>query len=150
MSATTTRMFIDGEVRRPAPDCSGVMTGVVEADVPPGVFNFVLGPRPALGDEIRAHPRTGLMAAIFTCDLGRRTALRRPRAHMGSVNANQTGKLLGAAPPAGAASREHRRIVGGRYPMETLIELPHSTPEPNRPRCRTIARSCLAYRTLVR
>jgi acyl-CoA reductase-like NAD-dependent aldehyde dehydrogenase len=52
----------------PAPStavCSGVLAEcVVEADPPPGVFNFVLGPGPEVGDELAANP--GTQAVAFT------------------------------------------------------------------------------------
>jgi acyl-CoA reductase-like NAD-dependent aldehyde dehydrogenase len=52
----------------PAPStavCSGVLAEcVAEADLPPGVFNFVLGPGPEVGDELAANP--GTQAVAFT------------------------------------------------------------------------------------
>jgi acyl-CoA reductase-like NAD-dependent aldehyde dehydrogenase len=52
----------------PAPStavCSGVLAEcVAEADLPPGVLNFVLGPGPVVGDEIAANP--GTQAVAFT------------------------------------------------------------------------------------
>ena len=52
----------------PAPStavCSGVMAEcVAEADLPPGVFNLVLGPGPEVGDELAANP--GTQAIGFT------------------------------------------------------------------------------------
>jgi succinate-semialdehyde dehydrogenase/glutarate-semialdehyde dehydrogenase len=52
----------------PAPStavCSGVLAAcVAEADLPPGVFNFVLGPGPEVGDELAANP--GTQAVAFT------------------------------------------------------------------------------------
>lgn len=52
----------------PAPStavCSGVLAEcVAEADLPPGVFNFVLGPGPEVGDELAANP--GTQAVGFT------------------------------------------------------------------------------------
>jgi acyl-CoA reductase-like NAD-dependent aldehyde dehydrogenase len=45
--------------------CSGVLAEcVAEADLPPGVFNFVLGPGPEVGDELAANP--GTQAVAFT------------------------------------------------------------------------------------
>jgi len=44
----------------PAPStavCSGLLAEcVAEADLPPGVFNFVTGPGPVVGDELVGHP----------------------------------------------------------------------------------------------
>jgi len=52
----------------PAPStsvCSGLLAEcVAEADLPPGVFNFVLGPGPEVGDELAASP--GTQAVTFT------------------------------------------------------------------------------------
>jgi len=52
----------------PAPStavCSGVLAEcVAEADLPPGVFNMVLGPGPAVGDELAVNP--GTRAVAFT------------------------------------------------------------------------------------
>ena len=52
----------------PAPStavCSGVLAEcVAEADLPPGVFNFVLGPGPEVGDELAAN--RGTQAVAFT------------------------------------------------------------------------------------
>src|ERR671927_16040 len=52
----------------PAPStavCSGLLAEcVTEADLPPGVFNFVLGPGPEVGDELAANP--GTQAVAFT------------------------------------------------------------------------------------
>jgi acyl-CoA reductase-like NAD-dependent aldehyde dehydrogenase len=52
----------------PAPTtavCSSVLADcVVEADLPPGVFNFVLGPGPEVGDELAVNP--GTHAVAFT------------------------------------------------------------------------------------
>jgi acyl-CoA reductase-like NAD-dependent aldehyde dehydrogenase len=52
----------------PAPStavCSGVLAEcVAEADLPPGVFNFVLGPGPEVGDELAVNP--GTQAVAFT------------------------------------------------------------------------------------
>jgi acyl-CoA reductase-like NAD-dependent aldehyde dehydrogenase len=52
----------------PAPStavCSGLLAEcVVEADLPPGVFNFVLGPGPEVGDELAVN--AGTRAVAFT------------------------------------------------------------------------------------
>jgi len=52
----------------PAPStavCSGVLAEcVAEADLPPGVFNMVLGPGPEVGDELAVNP--GTHAVAFT------------------------------------------------------------------------------------
>src|ERR671915_1105264 len=52
----------------PAPStavCSGALAEcIAEADLPPGVFNMVLGPGPVVGDELAANP--GTRAVAFT------------------------------------------------------------------------------------
>jgi succinate-semialdehyde dehydrogenase/glutarate-semialdehyde dehydrogenase len=52
----------------PAPStavCSGVLAEcIAEAELPPGVFNMVLGPGPVVGDELAANP--GTRAVAFT------------------------------------------------------------------------------------
>jgi acyl-CoA reductase-like NAD-dependent aldehyde dehydrogenase len=52
----------------PAPStavCSGLLAEcVAEADLPPGVFNMVLGPGPVVGDELAVNP--GTRAVAFT------------------------------------------------------------------------------------
>jgi acyl-CoA reductase-like NAD-dependent aldehyde dehydrogenase len=52
----------------PAPStavCSGLLAEcIAEADFPPGVFNFVLGPGPEVGDELAVNP--GTQAVGFT------------------------------------------------------------------------------------
>src|SRR5215204_3089440 len=52
----------------PAPStavCSGVLAEcIAEADLPPGVFNMVLGPGPEVGDELAVNP--GTRAVAFT------------------------------------------------------------------------------------
>ncbi len=64
----------------PAPStavCSGLLAEcVAEADLPPGVFNFVLGPGPVVGDEIVAHPGTVAVGFIGSTATGRRIAER--------------------------------------------------------------------------
>jgi acyl-CoA reductase-like NAD-dependent aldehyde dehydrogenase len=57
--------------------CSGLLAEcVAEADLPPGVFNFVLGPGPVVGDEIVAHPGTVAIGFIGSTATGRRIAER--------------------------------------------------------------------------
>ena len=64
----------------PAPSttvCSGLLADcVAEADLPPGVFNFVLGPGPVVGDEIVANPGTVAVGFIGSTATGRRIAER--------------------------------------------------------------------------
>jgi succinate-semialdehyde dehydrogenase/glutarate-semialdehyde dehydrogenase len=64
----------------PAPStavCSGLLAEcVAEADLPPGVFNFVLGPGPVVGDEIVSDPRTAAVGFIGSTATGRQIASR--------------------------------------------------------------------------
>jgi succinate-semialdehyde dehydrogenase/glutarate-semialdehyde dehydrogenase len=49
---------------------------VAEADLPPGVFNFVLGPGSVVGDELVANPGTVAVGFIGSTATGRRIAER--------------------------------------------------------------------------
>src|SRR3954462_9408747 len=64
----------------PAPSttvCSGLLAEcVAEADLPPGVFNFVLGPGPVVGDEIVSNPGTVAVGFIGSTRTGRQIAQR--------------------------------------------------------------------------
>src|SRR3954452_16781478 len=64
----------------PAPStavCSGVLAEcVAEADVPPGVFNFVLGPGPEVGDELVGHADIRGVGFIGSTATGLRIAQR--------------------------------------------------------------------------
>jgi acyl-CoA reductase-like NAD-dependent aldehyde dehydrogenase len=64
----------------PAPTtavCSGILADcVAEADLPPGVFNFVPGPGPVVGDEIVSNPGTVAVGFIGSTATGRRIAGR--------------------------------------------------------------------------
>jgi acyl-CoA reductase-like NAD-dependent aldehyde dehydrogenase len=64
----------------PAPTtavCSGVLADcVAEADLPPGVFNFVPGPGPVVGDEIVSNPGTVAVGFIGSTATGRKIAER--------------------------------------------------------------------------
>jgi succinate-semialdehyde dehydrogenase/glutarate-semialdehyde dehydrogenase len=67
-------------VWNPAPTtavCSGVLAEcIAQADLPPGVFNFVPGPGPVVGDEIVAHRHTAAVGFIGSTATGRRIAER--------------------------------------------------------------------------
>ena len=67
-------------VWNPAPStavCSGALADcVAEADLPPGVFNFVPGPGPEVGDEIVANPGTVAVGFIGSTATGNRIAER--------------------------------------------------------------------------
>jgi acyl-CoA reductase-like NAD-dependent aldehyde dehydrogenase len=64
----------------PAPTtavCSGLLAEcIAEADLPPGVFNFVLGPGPEVGDEIAGNPGTAAVSFIGSTRTGRMVAER--------------------------------------------------------------------------
>jgi succinate-semialdehyde dehydrogenase/glutarate-semialdehyde dehydrogenase len=59
----------------PAPStavCSGLLAEcVAEADLPPGVFNFVLGPGPVVGDELVSNPGTAAVGLIASRAAGK-------------------------------------------------------------------------------
>jgi acyl-CoA reductase-like NAD-dependent aldehyde dehydrogenase len=75
----------------PAPStavCSGLLAEcIAEADLPPGVFNFVTGPGPVVGDEIVGHPETAAVGFIGSTATGltiaRRAAGKRLLLEMG-------------------------------------------------------------------
>lgn len=64
----------------PAPTtavCSGLLAAcIAEAELPPGVFNFVLGPGPVVGDELVAHPDIAAVGFIGSTATGMRIAQR--------------------------------------------------------------------------
>src|ERR671937_438007 len=64
----------------PAPStavCSALLAEcVAEADLPSGVFNFVLGPGPVVGDELVSNPGTAAVGFIGSTATGRRIAER--------------------------------------------------------------------------
>jgi acyl-CoA reductase-like NAD-dependent aldehyde dehydrogenase len=64
----------------PAPStavCSGVLAAcVAEADLPPGVFNFVTGPGPVVGDELVGHPDVAGVGFIGSTQTGLHIARR--------------------------------------------------------------------------
>jgi acyl-CoA reductase-like NAD-dependent aldehyde dehydrogenase len=67
-------------VWNPAPStavCSGALADcIAAADLPPGVFNFVPGPGPEVGDEIVSNPGTVAVGFIGSTATGRRIAER--------------------------------------------------------------------------
>ena len=67
-------------VWNPAPStavCSGALADCfAEADLPPGVFNFVPGPGPVVGDEIVSNPGTVAVGFIGSTATGRKIAER--------------------------------------------------------------------------
>src|SRR3954447_24533505 len=64
----------------PAPStavCSGALAGcIAEADLPPGVFNFVPGPGPVARDEIVSNPGTVAVGFIGSTATGKKIAER--------------------------------------------------------------------------
>jgi acyl-CoA reductase-like NAD-dependent aldehyde dehydrogenase len=67
-------------VWNPAPStavCSGLLAEcVAEAELPPGVFNFVPGEGPVVGDEIVSHPHVAAVGFIGSTATGNRIAQR--------------------------------------------------------------------------
>jgi acyl-CoA reductase-like NAD-dependent aldehyde dehydrogenase len=67
-------------VWNPAPStavCSGLLAEcVAEAELPRGVFNFVPGPGPEVGDEIVSHPHVAAVGFIGSTATGNRIAQR--------------------------------------------------------------------------
>jgi acyl-CoA reductase-like NAD-dependent aldehyde dehydrogenase len=67
-------------VWNPAPStavCSGALADcIAEAELPPGVFNFVPGPGPEVGDEIVSNPGTVAVGFIGSTATGNRIAQR--------------------------------------------------------------------------
>src|SRR3954452_21200538 len=67
-------------VWNPAPStavCSGALAECfAEADLPPGVFNFLPGPGPVAGDEIVSNPGTVAVGVIESTATGRKIAER--------------------------------------------------------------------------
>ncbi|MGB3682950.1 MAG: aldehyde dehydrogenase family protein [Rubrobacteraceae bacterium] len=49
---------------------------IVEAGLPPGIFNMVTGPGPVVGDEVAANPGTQAVAFIGSIETGRKVASR--------------------------------------------------------------------------
>src|SRR5215203_473275 len=119
----------------PAPStavCSGVLAEcVAEADLPPGVFNFVLGPGPEVGDELAANPGTRAVAFTGSTETGltvaRRAAGKAQLLEMGgngplvvmddadlpqAAEAACVGAFLGAGQSCSAAERllVHERV----------------------------------------
>jgi succinate-semialdehyde dehydrogenase/glutarate-semialdehyde dehydrogenase len=112
----------------PAPStavCSGVLAEcVAEADLPPGVFNLVLGPGPEVGDELAANPGTRAVAFTGSTETGltvaRRAAGKAQLLEMGgngpfvvmhdadlpaAAEAARVGAFLGAGQSCSAAER---------------------------------------------
>jgi acyl-CoA reductase-like NAD-dependent aldehyde dehydrogenase len=112
----------------PAPStavCSGVLAEcVAEADLPPGAFNFVLGPGPEVGDELAVNPGTHAVAFTGSTQTGmivsRQAAGKVQLLEMGgngpfvvlhdadldaAAEAAQVGCFLGAGQSCSAAER---------------------------------------------
>src|SRR5205085_10808988 len=57
--------------------CSGVLAQcVAEADLPPGVFNFITGPGAVVGDELVGHPAIAAVGFIGSTETGLKIARR--------------------------------------------------------------------------
>src|SRR5215213_3564261 len=112
----------------PAPStavCSGVLAEcIAEADLPPGVFNMVLGPGPEVGDELAANPGTRAVAFTGSTEtgltVGKRAAGKAQLLEMGgngpfvvmrdadlpaAAEAARVGAFLGAGQSCSAAER---------------------------------------------
>lgn len=112
----------------PAPStavCSGVLAEcVAEADLPPGVFNFVIGPGPEVGDELAVNPGTHAVAFTGSTETGlivaRQAAGKAQLLEMGgngplvvmqdadlpaAAEAARVGSFLGAGQSCSAAER---------------------------------------------
>jgi acyl-CoA reductase-like NAD-dependent aldehyde dehydrogenase len=112
----------------PAPStavCSGVLAEcIAEADFPPGVFNFVLGPGPVVGDELAVNPGTHAVAFTGSTETGlivaRQAAGKAQLLEMGgngplvvlddadlgaAAEAARVGSFLGAGQSCSAAER---------------------------------------------
>jgi succinate-semialdehyde dehydrogenase/glutarate-semialdehyde dehydrogenase len=119
----------------PAPStavCSGLLAEcVAEADLPPGVFNMVLGPGPEVGDELAANPGTRAVAFTGSTETGltvsKRAAGKTQLLEMGgngpfvvmddadlpaAAEAARVGAFLGAGQSCSAAERllVHERV----------------------------------------
>jgi acyl-CoA reductase-like NAD-dependent aldehyde dehydrogenase len=119
----------------PAPStavCSGVLAEcIAEADLPPGVFNMVLGPGPEVGDELAANPGTRAVAFTGSTETGltvaKRAAGKAQLLEMGgngpfvvmhdadlpaAAEAARVGAFLGAGQSCSAAERllVHERV----------------------------------------
>jgi acyl-CoA reductase-like NAD-dependent aldehyde dehydrogenase len=126
----------------PAPStavCSGVLAEcIAEADLPPGVFNMVLGPGPEVGDELAANPGTRAVAFTGSTETGltvaKRAAGKAQLLEMGgngpfvvmedadlhaAAEAARVGAFLGAGQSCSAAERllVHERV------KEEFVEL---------------------------
>src|ERR671915_771725 len=92
----------------PAPStavCSGVLAEcVAEADLPPGVFNFVLGPGPEVGDELAANSGTRAVAFTGSTATGLTVAPRAAgKAQLLEMGGNGAFVVMDDADPAAAA-----------------------------------------------
>ena len=105
--------------------CSGVLAEcVAEADIPPGAFNFVLGPGSEVGDELAVNPGTHAVGFTGSTETGlrvaRQAAGKAQLLEMGgngpfvvmddadldaAVEAAQVGCFLGAGQSCSAAER---------------------------------------------
>jgi succinate-semialdehyde dehydrogenase/glutarate-semialdehyde dehydrogenase len=57
--------------------CSGLLAScVAEADLPPGVFNFLTGPGSVVGDELVGHPAVAAVGFIGSTETGLKIARR--------------------------------------------------------------------------
>ena len=105
----------------PAPStavCSGVLAEcIAEADLPPGVFNMVLGPGPEVGDELAANPGTRAVAFTGSTATGLTVAKRAAgKAQLLEMGGNGPFVVLDDADLRGGGGRRERRLLPRRRP----------------------------------
>ena len=98
----------------PAPTtaaCSGLLAEVIaEGGLPPGVFNFLPGPGPVVGDGVVSHPGVDAVGFIGSVATGRKVArrCRRQDAGPGARRERADGRARGRRPRP-----RHRGGAGG-------------------------------------
>src|ERR671935_168245 len=92
----------------PAPStavCSGMLAEcVAEADLPPGVFNFVTGPGPVVGDELVGHPDVrgvGFIGSTQTGPLNNEPVAAKMDEHVQDAEARGASVVAGGARAGG-------------------------------------------------
>ncbi|MGH2889249.1 MAG: aldehyde dehydrogenase family protein, partial [Solirubrobacteraceae bacterium] len=117
--------------------CSGLLARcVAEADLPPGVFNFVTGAGSVVGDELVGHPAAAAVGFIGSTETGltiaRRAAGKRLLLEMGGngplvvlddadLDAAADAALVGCFLCAGQSCTAGERILAHRAIREELV-----------------------------
>jgi succinate-semialdehyde dehydrogenase/glutarate-semialdehyde dehydrogenase len=117
--------------------CSGLLAEcIAEADLPPGVFNFVTGPGSVVGDELVAHEDTAAVGFIGSTETGlaiaRRAAGKRLLLEMGGngplvvlddadLDAAADAALTGCFLCAGQSCTAGERILAHRTIREAFV-----------------------------